>query len=214
MLRSSLRVELDGMESRVLDLFGRVERGLSEMAEFLEDPGPGRAGRRHGRAERLKMLGGEIEDECFLLQARHSPVACDLRFVRSICAAANHAVRAGVLCEHAFRAYDVSGEGPRRRDLDEKIAKMACEARDVFREGAEAFEGRDVPGARRLREADGAVDKLCAEVMELAGDRGNLSVSPGQVSQAALVAHYLERIADHGVDIGMRAVFVVEGEDI
>jgi phosphate transport system protein len=30
--------------------------------------------------------------------------------------------------------------------------------------------------------------------------------------RAALTVHYLERIADHGVDIGERTVFLVTGE--
>jgi phosphate transport system protein len=212
MLRASLRGELDEMNSRVLDLFGCVEGNLSEMVGFLEGGGSGSGGSRDGRAERLKMRGGEIEDDCLLLQARHAPVACDLRLVRAIFAVASHAVRAGVLCEHVFRAFEFSGDGPRRRDLDEKIARMAREAREVFRGGMETFEDRDVRKARSLKEMDEVVDLLCAEVMGMAADGGGLSVSPGQISQAALVAHYLERIADHGVDIGMRTVFMVEGE--
>jgi phosphate transport system protein len=32
--------------------------------------------------------------------------------------------------------------------------------------------------------------------------------------RAALIVHYLERIADHGVDIGERSIFLVSGERI
>ena len=32
--------------------------------------------------------------------------------------------------------------------------------------------------------------------------------------RAALTVHYLERIADHGVDIGERTIFLVSGEQI
>jgi phosphate transport system protein len=48
----------------------------------------------------------------------------------------------------------------------------------------------------------------------------NLAVNPGKEEagdpewrvRAALTVHYLERIADHGVDIGRRTVFLVTGE--
>ena len=48
----------------------------------------------------------------------------------------------------------------------------------------------------------------------------NLAVNPGKGEagdpewrvRAALTVHYLERIADHGVDIGRRTVFLVTGE--
>jgi phosphate transport system protein len=32
--------------------------------------------------------------------------------------------------------------------------------------------------------------------------------------RAALIIHYLERISDHGVDIGERTIFLVSGERI
>ena len=32
--------------------------------------------------------------------------------------------------------------------------------------------------------------------------------------RAALMVHYLERISDHGVDIGERTIFLVSGERI
>jgi phosphate transport system protein len=48
----------------------------------------------------------------------------------------------------------------------------------------------------------------------------NLIVNPAKVgggspewrTRAALMVHYLERIADHGVDVGGRTVFLVTGE--
>ena len=58
------------------------------------------------------------------------------------------------------------------------------------------------------------MDLLYSEAMNLvlnpskAGGRG----SPEWQVQAALVTHYLERIADHGVDIGARTVFLASGE--
>ncbi len=210
MLRGALRDELDGLNGSVGDLLGSVKGSLSEMVSFLENPGS--VNRGHGRIERFKMRGEEIEDECLLFQARQAPVACDLRLVRAVSSAARHAVRAGVLCEHVFRAFEFSNGEPSRRELDDTMERMAREAREVFRRGVEAFQKRDVRNARGLEKADETVDRLCAEVMRLAVDGDGLSASPGEISRAALVAHYLERIADHGVDIGMLAVFAVEGK--
>ncbi len=213
-LRIGLERELDVMNRRVLELVWDVDDYLGEMVEFLEGREAEADGRGVGYDARLKMRGEEIEDDCLLLQARQAPVARDLRFVHSVCAVANHAVRTGTLCEHVFRVFEASDEEPRRHDLDDAISRMSREACGVFRQGLEIFESRDIRHARSLKAADKVVDRLCAEVMELAADGGGSSVSPGKVSQAALVAHYLERIADHGVDIGMRTVFLVEGEEM
>jgi phosphate transport system protein len=62
------------------------------------------------------------------------------------------------------------------------------------------------------------VDLLYSETMNLIANpsttNGGGGGSPEWRIRAALIVHYLERIADHGVDIGGRTVFLVTGERI
>ena len=90
---------------------------------------------------------------------------------------------------------------------------MARGARDLFGRGLDVFEDRDVGRVGGLETLDDEVDLLYLEAMNLmvapsAGGAG----SPDWRVRAALVAHYLERIADHGVEIGERTVFLVSGQ--
>ena len=49
-------------------------------------------------------------------------------------------------------------------------------------------------------------EHICQTIAETADGKRGLEVG------VALAVHYLERIADHGVDIGERTVFLVSGE--
>jgi phosphate transport system protein len=59
------------------------------------------------------------------------------------------------------------------------------------------------------------VDLLYSEAMNLiANPSDKRGGTPEWRMRAALIVHYLERISDHGVDIGERTIFLVSGERI
>jgi phosphate transport system protein len=93
---------------------------------------------------------------------------------------------------------------------------MSSIARDVFREGLDVFDNRDIDHAQSLQAEDDKVDLLYSEAINLivnpSTTNGGAGGSPEWRIRAALIVHYLERIADHGVDIGGRTVFLVTGE--
>jgi phosphate transport system protein len=140
-------------------------------------------------------------------------VARDLRLVYTIQNVTNHLVRAGTLCEHICRAIVDTDGVERDPDLSETLSEMGRAACNLFRMGLDVFESRDIERARDLEAADDKVDLLYSEAMNLVvnPDKEGAS-SPEWRVRAALMVHYLERIADHGVDIGGRTVFLVTGE--
>ncbi len=107
-----------------------------------------------------------------------------------------------------------TAKAKRDPDLQSILVEMGRGALELFRQGLEIFEERDIEAARDLEAADDRVDLLYSEAMNLAvnaGDKKQMG-SPEWRIRAALTVHYLERIADHGVDIGERTVFLVTGE--
>ena len=213
MPRKQFELELGLLARGTLALGREVESSLALMVRTLEDHDARTAARQLGDDAKFKSWGMSIERECAMVAVRQAPVARDLRLVHAVRGASDHLVRAGALCEHVFRAVaDTPGERV-SGDLDGVILCMARAAHELFGQGLTAFEHRDPCGARTLRAADDEVDLLYREALALAAEpAAGEATSPGWLARAPVVVHYLERIADRGVEIGELAVFVVEGE--
>ncbi|MDQ4129205.1 MAG: phosphate uptake regulator PhoU [Actinomycetota bacterium] len=215
MPRETFQQELDGLIEDVLDLGKEVEKSLENMALAMETRDAEVAGRELGVDIRYKTRGMEIERECMILQARQAPVAKDLRLLYTVQSVTNHLVRSGTLCEHICQAIVDTAECERDEDLESALIEMAKTARNIFNEGLDVFRNRDIERARDLQAKDDKVDLLYSEAMNLiANPSDGGGGAPEWRMRAALMVHYLERISDHGVDIGGSTVFLVTGERI
>src|ERR687896_594881 len=215
MSRETFQQELDGLIEDVLDLGEEVKGSLENMTLSMEARDADVAGRELGFDVGYKARGMDIERECMILQARQAPVARDLRLLYTVQSVTNHLVRSGTLSEHICHAI-VDTEGCERdEDLEATLVEMARTARNVFNEGLDVFENRDIDRARDLQAKDDKVDLLYSEAMNLiANPSEGGGGAPEWRMRAALMVHYLERISDHGVDIGGSAVFLVTGQRI
>lgn len=213
MPRESFQQELDQLVNEVLAMGRQVGDCLENMVEAMESHDSERASRELGIDMQFKARGAELDEECMLLQARQAPVASDLRLVYTVQAVTNHIVRVGTLCEHICRAITETAEHDRDEELAAALTEMARSARGLYHRGLEIFRDRDIDRARDLQAADDKVDLLYSEAMNLVVNPAvSDSGSPEWRMRAALIVHYLERISDHGVDIGGRTVFLVTGE--
>jgi phosphate transport system protein len=215
MPRETFQQELDGLISDVLDLGAEVEGSLENMVRAMETHDASSARQELGVDLRYKARGMDIEREGMILQARQAPVARDLRLLYTVQSVTNHLVRSGTLCEHICHAI-VDTEGCERdEDLEAALVEMARTARNVFNEGLDVFKNRDIERARDLQAKDDKVDLLYSEAMNLiANPSDGEGGAPEWRMRAALMVHYLERISDHGVDVGGSTVFLVTGERI
>jgi phosphate transport system protein len=215
MPRETFQQELDSLISDLLDLGGEVEASLENTVMAMEAHDAGAAERELGIDLRFKARGMDIERECMILQARQAPVARDLRLLYTVQSVTNHLVRSGTLTEHICQAIAETAEIERDEDLEISLVEMARTARNVFNEGLDVFENRDLERARDLQAKDDKVDLLYSEAMNLiANPPGEGVGAPEWRMRAALIVHYLERISDHGVDIGGSTVFLVTGQRI
>jgi phosphate transport system protein len=215
MPRETFQQELDELVAEVLELGAEVEGSLENMVKAMENRDARLAEKELGVDLRYKGMGAEIESECMILQARQAPVARDLRLLYTVQTVTNHLVRSGTLSEHICHAIVDTASSERDEDLEATLTEMARTARNIFNEGLDIFKNRDIERARDLQAKDDRVDLLYSEAMNLIANPSDGSVgAPEWRMRAALIVHYLERIADHGVDIGGGTVFLVTGERI
>src|SRR5215217_7949805 len=199
---TTLQQGLDDLVAEVIDLGKEVENSIEIMVKAMQTRDAGVARMELGVDARYKIRGAEAERDCMILQASRTP-------------GAQHLVRSGTLCEHICRAI-VETEGCERdEDLEASLVEMARTARNVFNEGLDVFENRDIDRARDLQAKDDKVDLLYSEAMNLiANPSEGGGGAPEWRMRAALMVHYLERISDHGVDVGGSAVFLVTGQRV
>jgi phosphate transport system protein len=214
--RETFQQELDGLVSDLIELGGEVEASLENMVKAMETRDAEMARRELGLDMRYKARGMDIERECMILQARQAPVARDLRLLYTVQSVTNHLVRSGTLSEHICQAIAETAGCERDEDLEIALVEMARTARNVFNEGLDVFRTNDLDRARDLQAKDDKVDLLYSEAMNLIANpsEGSGGGDPEWRMRAALMVHYLERISDHGVDVGGSTVFLVTGQRI
>ncbi len=215
MPRETFQQELDDLVGEVMDLGTEVEGSLENMVKAMETRDTRTAEQELGVDIHYKARGAEIERDCMILQARQAPVARDLRLLYTVQSVTNHLVRSGTLCEHICHAIVDTARSERDEDLESTLIEMARTARNIFSEGLDIFKNRDLERARDLQAKDDKVDLLYSEALNLIANPSESSAgAPEWRMRAALIVHYLERISDHGVDIGGSSVFLVTGERI
>ena len=215
MPRETLQQGLDDLVAEVLDLGKEVESSIENMVKAMDTRDVRAASQELGVDARYKARGAETERDCMILQARQGPIAQHLGLLYTVQSVTNHLVRSGTLCEHICRAIVDTAGRERDEDLEAVLVEMARTARNIFREGLDIFRNRDIDRARDLQARDDKVDLLYSEAMNLIANPSDGGAgAPEWRMRAALIVHYLERIADHGVDIGERTIFLVSGERI
>jgi phosphate transport system protein len=152
----------------------------------------------------------EIEEEILRTLALEAPVARDLRLVAGILHVNLHLERMGDLCVNMARFVKLTAGYPPAPHIKATLTEMGAHARELVDAALRSLANRDVELAERLPLMDQPIDELNERVF---GEIERASGEPGLewASRMVLVARYLERIGDHGVDIGEQVVFIVTG---
>jgi phosphate transport system protein len=158
----------------------------------------------------------EIEKNCVDLIALHAPVARDLRAITTSLKITTDFDRIGRYAKDiAEITLRFRGKEPDHLRNLGSIPEMTELAIQLVDKAIRAFVARNADSVRHIQEDDDAVDLLeeraFQELVEKMKSRA-LDVEVG--ARYILVTRYLERIADHAVNIGQRVVYMVTGERV
>ena len=157
-------------------------------------------------------LERDIERLCMRLLLLQQPVATDLRVVSSALKMISDLERIG---DQAANIAEISLLFSRQGEVKvpQDIGVMACKAGLMVRQAISSYTGRDVETAHAVGNLDDEVDEL---VRKIKGDLINQvadNLDEADLSiDFIIIAKYLERIADHAVNIAQWAIFCVTGE--
>jgi len=151
-----------------------------------------------------------IEETGIELLALQAPVAIDLRTIIVIMRLATHLERVADLCVNISKAIINLGGYNLSPWISENIDEMFQGATRMLVTAVESFKERDEAKAEGLDKMDDTVDRI---------NRGFLTATDREseeevdlVIRVVMIARFIERIADHAVDIGEDVRYMITGQ--
>jgi phosphate transport system protein len=204
---------LKEIQNDILRMGSLVEQAIYDSVDsFMNQDVTAAAGVIMGD-ERIDEFFLEIEDKCVKIIATQQPIAKDLRvaitgikILLSLERMADHSV------DIARSTMCLAGYPMILRPVQE-IPRMARLARQMVKDGLDAYVHQDVEKAKAMCAMDDQVDFIFSHVF-----RDTLTCmeeEPQVVVQGGYllyVSRYLERIADHATNIGEAVIYLVTGE--
>lgn len=160
--------------------------------------------------DEIDELYSGLERKVFEIMARQQPVASDLRFLVSVTRILYEIERSGDLAVNMAKGLIHQDGYTLPEELHGLIARMGRGSIDLFTKGLDAFDTLDADAGQRLDREDDVVDELVgdfyAAIAQASGDLGfDIAV------ELSRVGRYMERIADHAVNVAEHVTFIVTG---
>ncbi len=202
MLRATLDRKLRDINKKLIQMGEICVEGI-ELAvdiivtdEKLEDE----IERVHQIERETDRLERELEDMCTRIIVREQPVAGDLKIVTAAFKMIADMERIGdQIADIADIGKDVRGKV---FEIDTHIREMTDEVIDMIRSSIEAYVYKDVELALEVEEADEKVDQLFVSLKkELLEELKERPENGELVLDTLMIGKYLERLADHAVNI-------------
>jgi phosphate transport system protein len=212
MTRTGFEEQLATLRNRLLAMGSAVDNMVGMAMQALTEQDVELAAEVIAADDTIDGLDVEIETECMRLIALQTPVARDLHLVGTVLKAITDIERIG---DHAVDiakvARKLAGESFYKPLVD--LPKMANAVRQMLRDAMTAFVNHDLTMVNEVVVADDEVDTLFHRIRdELHGVMRNDPNLVVQASYLLFVAHYLERIADHIVNIAERVHYAETGD--
>lgn len=153
----------------------------------------------------------ELERLTFETLARQQPVARDLRFLVSATRILYELERSGDLVVNLVNVLDRIHGLPDSPQLRNMIDRLVEEVTGLLSRALTALREMDAVAGERLDAEDDVVDDLVSGLyQEIGRERDEIGLEAGIA--LTRMGRFLERIADHGVNIGENTAYVVTAE--
>jgi len=218
--RRTYQESLAGLRTDVLELGELVRERLDESLEALDGNDAALAESVIEGDEEINDRYLELESECIDLFALQQPVASDLRFVAASFKILTDLERIGDLATN-LAGYALAAESIPAVDV--AVGEIGTAALELVADALDAYVAEDAAACRRIAERDDEIDALCGRasdrVVRDLVEREAAEADPWSVEQVIdevsvllLTIRDLERVADHGVNVAARTLYLVEND--
>ncbi|MBP8626029.1 MAG: phosphate signaling complex protein PhoU [Syntrophorhabdaceae bacterium] len=207
-------VELKELKEGLLYEGGLVEKAIREAMQALLERNSDIARDVINNDDIVNAKEVEIDEFCLKLLALRQPAAKDLRFITTAIKINYDLERIGDMAVNICERVLELNEEPRLKPYID-LPNMAETVELMVKESLDAFVREDVELALKVTRDDEKVDQLLDQIFrELLT---YMIENPKTISRATrilFISKYLERMADHAVNISELVIFMVEGKII
>lgn len=211
-MRKSFDAELLELGETMTVMADTVRSAIEEVTRSLNKGDEAAARTVAATTANVDQMERDIENRCLSLLLRQQPVARDLRTISTALKMVTDLQRIGDQAANIAELSLLMAKQGRAR-VPEHIGTMSQKAGIMVSQAIAAYTNRDVEQARAVVNLDDEVDDLFAAVKAELIDRilENREDADSAID-LIIIAKYLERVADHAVNIAQWAVFCVTGQ--
>jgi phosphate transport system protein len=206
--------ELRELKEKLLFEGSLVERAIQNASNALMERRSEIAEKVIAEDDVINSKEVEIDEFCLKLLALRQPAARDLRFITTAIKINYDLERIGDLAVNVCeRALELNNEPQLKPYID--IPTMASTVQLMLKECLDAFVKEDVELAAKVTRDDERVDQLLDQIFrELLTYMVQDMKTITRATRLLFISKYLERMADHAVNIAELVIFMVEGRII
>ncbi len=211
-MRKSFDAELLELGEAMTAMADTVRGAIEEVTRSLNEGDEAAAHAVLTATNGVDQMERNIESSCLSLLMRQQPVARDLRTISTALKMVTDLQRIGDQATNiAELSLLLAKQG--RAKVPEHIGTMSQKAGIMVGQAIAAYTDRNLELARAVINLDDEVDGLFAQVKAELIDRilENRKNADAAID-LIIIAKYLERVADHAVNIAQWAVFCVTGQ--
>ena len=205
--------QIDKLKTMLLRLGGCAEDALERAIQAIENKDPILAQQVIDGDRRIDMMEVDLEEECLHTLALYQPVAADLRFVVSVVKINSDLERIADLATNIAEQALFMIEEPVQNYFPFDLAEESVWVRRMVKQSLDCLVNNDLELADVVRESDNHVDDLHRETyLQL---KEAIRDHPGGADRLIpylSISRYLERIADHAVNIVEDVLYMALGE--
>ncbi|WP_130870264.1 phosphate signaling complex protein PhoU [Intestinimonas massiliensis (ex Afouda et al. 2020)] len=211
-MRKTFDAELQELNYEMIDMAAAAEDAIDVVTESLASADDTAAKNAMEMTKHMDEMERDIENRCLRLLLQQQPVARDLRTISAALKMVTDLQRIGDQCSN-IAEISLLLTGQKQTSALAHIRTMSQKAGVMVKRAIFSYVNRDTDAAKAVIELDDEIDELFrtikAELVELIVENRE---EADQAIDLIIIAKYLERIADHAVNIAQWAIFCVTGE--
>jgi phosphate transport system protein len=216
MVRIRYVKKLEDLQDNVIKMGETAMKSVDDIITAIKTNNVNLAKKVITNDDEIDKLDMMIESQCMSLLALEQPMAGDLRVIATSLKMITDLERIGDFVVDIAEELIAMGKPIRVAISAAKFDKLIQKVRSMVADSIETYATGDVKKARTFESRDDEIDSLYRQIVnDFLKTVAEGSCPPEGVYDIASIFYiirYLERIADHAVNIGCRILYMVEGK--